>query len=444
MPDLDSPLDQSIRGLIARAVADAPPAPEIGPHTVAPPSTTGTRAARWLATGLAGVSVAAALIALFFVARPDEVSEPPLVPATRPDSTAPASAPATTIGSVVTTPDTPASTGGSALPTDPAGTSEGPTTTAVIDAEGVRTNLVSTGPAGVTVTAPDGATTEITAERMAVAVRAPDGRVFVQRVDARTDPSADTTIFLIEPGTTELIGIPDPAAFAGAPKHLHAAAVVDGELTLLVETGNATCASPDSCDGRLWAFRPDSGVADQLATKNMWEGAWSDLSLSSTGVVVGDDFESATVAPFSVVVPGGSGTAIDFGALGLEPAYFDCSTCPRSLQIDPTGRFIGWMEHDPMTGTYVSVARLEDDIVIRTALVDATGARCCASGDGPQISVFSSLAIDGLTIDGARGTVAGRAVINETDPTSDRPPVLVDLETGVATAGPVATTVRFG
>jgi hypothetical protein len=442
MPDLDSHIDRSIRDIVARAVADAPPPPEIGGRHVGPSSTTRQGTARWIVSGLAGVSVAAAVIALFFIARPDEAAEPPLVPVTQQGGTIPASTPATTIGSAVTTPET--STGGSVLPTAPTATSNTSTTTALVDAGGVRTPLVSAGPDGVTVTDPDGVTTEITTEPMAVAVRAPDGRLFMQRLETRTDPSADTTIFVVEPGTTQLIGVSDPAVFAGASKRLHAGAVVDGELILLVETGTATCTSPNACDGSLWAFRPDSGAADQLATKNMWEGAWSDLSLSSTGVVVGDDFESVTVAPFSVVLPGATGTTVDFGALGLEPAYSDCSTCPRSFRIDPTGRFVGWMEHDPMTGTHVSVARLVDAKVVRTALVDATGARCCASSDGPLISVFSSIALDDVAMDGVRDAVSGRAVINEVDPTSDRAPLVVDLETGVATIGNVGTSVRFG
>jgi hypothetical protein len=444
MPDLDTPLDRSIRQLVARAIADAPAPPEIGPHTTARASTTRTGAARWVVTGLAGVSVAAALTALFFVARPDEVSDPPLVPATRPDGTTPASTPATTIASVVTTPDTSGSNSGSVVPTSPGGTTEGPTTTALIDAEGVRTQVVVAGPDGVTVFGLDGAASAVTNEPMAVAVPAPDGRVFLQREDARTDPSADTTIFVVAPDTTELVGIPDPAAFAGAPKVLHAAANVNGELTLLVETRTESCPSPDACDGSLWAFRPDSGEADQLATKNMWEGAWSDLSLSSTGVVVGDDFESATVAPFSVVVPGGSGTAINFATLGLESSYFDCSTCPTSFRIDPTGRFVGWIEHDAMTGTTVAVARLEDAAVVRTGLIGETGARCCASSDGPLIPVLPSLALDNLAIDGASDTISGNVVINETDPTSGREPLVIGLEAGVTTTGIVGTTVRFG
>ena len=79
MPDLEiSGLDDRIRDLVARAVADAPPAPTIDEHTLEesamlrPNTQSPSDRNRWIVGGIAGLSVAAAVIALIFVTRPDD------------------------------------------------------------------------------------------------------------------------------------------------------------------------------------------------------------------------------------------------------------------------------------------------------------------------------------------------------------------------------------
>ena len=69
--DGDDRLDVRIRSLVATAIADTPPAPVIDETTVSPlRSDDGDR--RWVAGGLAGLSVAAAVVALVLLGRPDE------------------------------------------------------------------------------------------------------------------------------------------------------------------------------------------------------------------------------------------------------------------------------------------------------------------------------------------------------------------------------------
>jgi hypothetical protein len=94
MPDLEiSGLDDRIRDLVARAVADAPPAPTIDERTleesaVLRPNTQSTSDRnRWIVGGIAGLSVAAAVIALIFVNRPDDATT--TVPITQPSTFVP-------------------------------------------------------------------------------------------------------------------------------------------------------------------------------------------------------------------------------------------------------------------------------------------------------------------------------------------------------------------
>ncbi len=159
MPD---DLDVRIRELVARAVADAPAAPELDP-AVSPIEPAPSRRGWWIGGG-AALLAAAALVATFVLVGPsdDTVTTPATNPATNPTTTVPAP---TTSAPVVVPPTT-------AAPAAPAG----------------QAWIATAGPAGVVLRDAAGTTVRTLDEPMAIALPLADGRVIVQRV---SDPFED-------------------------------------------------------------------------------------------------------------------------------------------------------------------------------------------------------------------------------------------------------------
>lgn len=344
-----SDLDARIRDLVARAAADAPPPPEIDETTAFTLSTSDDRrrpGSRWIAGGVAGLSAAAALVAIVWVASDDLADEPaiPLTPSTvestlpaAPNPTAPTPTTPGTSVDEVPTPTVP--------PTDPP-TSDLPSpTTTIPGGDTFDATVVRAGPEGVVMVAPP--TRVVTEEAMAVAFAVPDGRVFMQRSIDHRDPDADTTILVAEPGSTELIAQPMPSPdLAEAPLRLHDVAEVGDEVVLLIESGPGRCAGFDGCDGTLWTLRADSGRLDPVITQSMWEAGFGQLHLGRNGLIVGEQFVEAGSMPFIAVIPGSDAAPIDVTALGLDEHYFDCSTCPTAFSLDASGTMIAWLERD--------------------------------------------------------------------------------------------------
>ena len=112
---------------------------------------------------------------------------------------------------------------------------------------------------------------------------------------------------------------------------LHDAAVVNGEVVLLVESApDGPCSDPNTCIGSVWALWPDrtADAAAKIDEMIVWEAGYTQLSLAATGVVVGMKSAEVSSSPWSVAIPGATATPIDPVALGLEVDYIECSTCP--------------------------------------------------------------------------------------------------------------------
>lgn len=422
-------LDDRIRTLVARAVADAPPAPVIDEQTIADgPVVRAIGSApsarnRWIAGGIAAMTTAAAVIAIALVARPENAEAP--APATLPPATAPA-------------PITPVTSPSTAAPTVVEGTAP-PTSLPVPETPGTApSTTVAPSPAspevitiagddGVQIDTGDALTDALLGESVRTAVRILDGRTFYQRRD-------DTQLRQLEGGATGSIAL--PTDFPGAPI-LHDAAVVNGEVVLLVESTPAQqCTGGDGCIGSIWAIWPDRGDGVMLDEQNVWEGAWSRLSLSETGVVVGMFAESVTNSPYSLTLP----VAIDASApsaesIGLEQVYTECSTCPSALTIDVTGRFVGWLERQEDGTLIISVHSLVDGWTATNQLADTS-----------ELPVFLTLDIGAIQAD-ANGFVSGSAIINDIDPTSAVAARVYDLGTAIGdplVIGKPATRMAFG
>ncbi len=405
MPDLDDRrLDAAIRDLVARAAADAPPAPHIDEHTV--PTTPlfvddtlrRDRRAK-VVTAIAGLSIAAATVGLLVVNR---------------DRTPEAPAPADTLPVTVTVPVTdpvPATTLNSTLPpTSPPTT---PPTTAPPAVTPIPEVIVIAGDDGIQIDTGDAITSAFVGESVTAAIRVPDGRIFFQYRSSDQPPSL--SVLPGPDGTTPAV-VPMPADFAGTAV-LHDAAVVGGEVVLIVESAPGQCDDPNTCFGSVWAIWPDrtADAAAKLDEQNVWEAAYSRLSLSTTGVVVGMKSAEVVSSPWSVVLPGATATPIDPLAIGLEVDYIECATCPTALTIDTTGRFVGWMERNVEGTVTIVVKRIDDGWTLAYDVPDTS-----------DLPLFGSLDIGSVDVDGTTVVSAG-AIVNDLDPTSDRAAVVFDL-----------------
>lgn len=407
MPDLDDRrLDAAIRDLVARAAADAPPAPHIDEHTV--PTTPlflvdesrRDRRAK-VVTAIAGLSIAAAAVGLLVVNR-DRTPEAPA-----PADTLPVTVPVTDPATVPVT--DPATTLNSTLPPTTAATTAPVTVPAVTPIPEV---IVIAGDDGIRIDTGDAVTDALVGESVTTAIRVPDGRIFFQYRASDQPPSL--SVIPAPDGDTAAV-VPMPADFAGTAV-LHDAAVVDGEVVLLVESAPGQCTDPNTCIGSVWAIWPDrtADAAAKLDEQNVWEAAYSRLSLSTTGVIVGMKSAEVSTSPWSVVLPGAAAAPIDPASVGLEVDYIECATCPMALTIDTTGRFVGWIERTEGTMT-INVQRIEGGVVTAYEVTDTS-----------DLATFSSLDIGSVTIDDTNLISAG-AIVNDLDPTSDRAAVVFDL-----------------
>lgn len=447
MPDLDD----RIRDLVARAAADAPPAPELDGATRTRPDTGSHRSrSRWLAGGIAGLSAAAALVALFWIGG-DRVGDEAVAPATVPPTPvtpAPATtAPGGTSGLPVSVPPTVAGSVIDGAPTssaqtDPMTTVEptiAPSTTSP-QPGGSEVRIVRAGPDGVAVVRIDGSGGEFaepfTDEPMAVAFRTPDGRVLMQRSSDRRDPDADTAL-LVAAVPDEIAPLVAPDELAGMSLRLHDVAEVGGDLLALVESQAGPCATPDECDGSLWALDVDSGELGLILTDNMWESGFGRLHLAATGLIVGERFSEALSMPFSDVVPGSGAVVLDTASLGLEAEYFDCSTCPSAFAIDRSGATIGWLERDTddagvITQNVIVLASVDGTAIERFPLVDERP-------DGPD-GLVPDPWLELVDVSAVPGTSAGWLIVNSRSVTGFEPatsPATVDLDTRTIVASPL-------
>ncbi len=439
-------LDRRIRDLIGRAVADTPPTPRLEQGVLVTPTDAPTDRNRWIVGGLAGLSIAAAIVAIFLFSRPDEVADP-LVPATQ--STTPVTTPPTPpkVTEATTPTETSTPTSSVASSTAPATTAPATTTPATttpvtatppttaaapkpVDRADVR---LQAGPDGVEILGLDGRV--VTTEPMAIARLGPNGSVYMQRtqsVDVDSNGS-ETQLLVVGPNSSA----PEPVVLAApldGPLRLHDSAAVEGRWTVLVESVPPMCPNPDDCVGGLYLYRPDTGEITELVSKIVWEGGWEQLSLSETGLIVGTESGSASRGPFIAAVPGASVELPTPAGLGLDENYFDCSDCPQGYGINRRGDAVAWVEGDPASAAIVRMVAL-DGTPIGEAPFAATGDNIVvvSLGDADVGGGNSTpIAIVNAVFVGDR-TVANLPVA----------PVYVDIVTGEVDLGPEGARASY-
>ena len=178
-----------------------------------------------------------------------------------------------------------------------------------------------------------------------IALGTPGGAVIFQ--PARPSPEdepGDPLVWRPDGAVERLLGeLP-----AGQSYRLYDVAAVDGVPTVLygVRTRPADL-DPTGFEEVLIALTmaPDGWRTDELGRVATWEGGYGRLSLSSAGLVVGEQSELVSHSFFSVAVPGSPAAAtgsIEAASLGLDPTYGDCD-CPRGFAVTGDGRTIAWI-----------------------------------------------------------------------------------------------------
>jgi DNA-binding cell septation regulator SpoVG len=309
-------LDTRIRELVARAVADAPRAPDIDPSVLPEIEPSPDRRRWWIGGGAAILAAAALVTALLLVGDTDDtVSTPATEPTTTP----------------TTAPETP--------------TAPPSTTPSATNGDDV---ILTVGPDGV-VEHRGGQTRTLTSEPMVMALDAGDGRVIVQRHaghgEGRGWTDADTApLVLAEDGSlTSLFGTVD---WDGGVV-LHDIEVVDGRRLLLFSL-QVAMANPDTANETLYVVDLESGERTQIDQVGGWEAGTGRLHLATNGLIAGQFQAEATHGPLFRAVPASPAEQLLASAspapLQLEESYSDCTDCPNAFTVSPDGTKVAWLD----------------------------------------------------------------------------------------------------
>jgi hypothetical protein len=398
-----NPIDRQIKDLLARAVAQAPPPPDLE-HPM-PMKSSDHRAPNrnpWLLIGGVGLAAAATVAGLLVIPNLNDQTTV-LAPGDTglPDVLPPASAVPEVTPPVASLPElvAPASTS----PDEVVG---GSLISVVVSAglTGIEyREIFPTEEVGQVVT-------EIASK---YAVRGPDGNIYFEPIALSEDPVLDTGPRIIDTTTGEMTIVDVPAP-AGASISLFDVADVGGRLTILYAASYDSCAGGDDplCVTTLRTFQPDTGDSQILAERNAWEFGWQPFTVASNGIVAGAGYESVVEEPQFYNVGGGIVPTLE--ALGLETGYADCLDCPTAFAVDAEGTHIAWIDGAPLDQRIV-ITDLATGTRVEVAIVDF---------DRPSYLQLAGVEI----VDGA--VVAGRAVFTGFSESGDAPPVLVDLATG--------------
>ncbi|HUR76593.1 MAG TPA: hypothetical protein VMZ22_01500 [Acidimicrobiales bacterium] len=291
MPDIN--LDDRIRNLVASAVADAPPAPEVpnGDVVISPRRP-------WM-------KWTAALAALIAIAGGGGLA---LRPA---DET-----------NVVTESD------------------PDPTTSTTVAPAPAPPVIVTAGPDGVFEIEGD-QRRAVTTEPMAFALALDDGTFVAQR-SRGNDGGSTHPLFIGNDG--EITGEMFAGANLAGPVHLHDFSVVDGRRLLLYSI--QASGDPETASEPLFALDLDSDDTIELGNIGGWETGTRRLHLGANGLIAGTMYSEASHALLVRAIPGSPAAkeplpkAADYR---LAESYDDCA-CPVGFVLNASGGNLYWLE----------------------------------------------------------------------------------------------------
>ncbi len=401
-------IDAQIKELLARAIADSPPPPDLAyPMLTTTPDRRTPNRNPWIVLG--GVSIAAAATVAGLLIIPGIDDQTTVI---APSNTAlPEVTSAVSVLPEVTGPGTVAVEEPTAT-TSPDGAAPA-TTTATDGAPTTQRVVVSAGPSGIEVVRLGEVGQVVTTEPAKFAVEGPDGRIYFEPAAPLDAVDADTRPRVLDTATGEvtLLDVPAPA---DNTVRLLDVADVDGQLTILYSASYDACTSGSdpACLASLRTFQPDTGASQILAERNTWEFGWQPFTLATNGIVAGAGYESVVEEPHFFNV--GGGIAPTLAALGLEDGYADCVDCPTAFAVDAEGGHVAWID-GPVGDRRVVVTDLSNGTRAEVAIADF---------DRPSYLQLAGVEIaDGVI-------VAGQAAFTPFAESGDAAPVLVDLASG--------------
>ncbi len=302
MPDLDD----RIRSLVASAVADAPPAPELDAQLVP----AARRPVNWVKRGSLGL--AALLAAAGGAVALQPADDNTIVTENNPETT---------------------------------------TTTAVAPAPSPPV-IVTAGPDGVIEIVGDQRRT-VTTEPMAFALALDDGTFVAQR-SRGTEGGSTHPLFIGKDGA--VTGEMFAAANLAGPVHLHDFSVVDGRRLLLYSI--QVSGDPETASEPLFALDLDSNDTIELGNIGGWESGTRRLHLGADGLIAGTTYSEAYHALLVRAIPGSAAAGKPFPKAtdyGLAESYNDCA-CPDGFVLNASGVNLYWLEPNATSGAMLKVS----------------------------------------------------------------------------------------
>lgn len=340
-PDLDA----QIRRLVARAVSDAPPAPDLE-DPMYPDSHADLPRRWWFAGGAAVLAAAAAVVALLFVVTSDEDSvQTPVTQPTTATTALPTPAP-TTVPETDPDPTAPSTTPGIEPPTPPSTPPTEPPAEPAVPPIVTPGATLSAGPDGVV--GHVGATRRrLTDEPAEMALTTTAGGVILQhrRGDGAAEgyTDAETVPLVVAPdgSVSELF---DTSDWDGAVL-LHDVEIVDGRELLLFSL-QVGWQNPDSALETLYVVDLGSGERTEVGIVGEWEAGTSRLHLATTGLIAGRAQAGARSSALFLAVPGSPAASQPVptpGDLGLPEYETECR-CPIGFTVAPDATTFAWFE----------------------------------------------------------------------------------------------------
>ena len=419
-------LDTRIRELVARAVADAPRAPELDPSVLpgSEPKPDNSHRGWWLGGGAAILAAAALITALLLVGDADDK---------------------------VTTPATPPTVAPTPAPTAPPTTV--PTTGTVRAVSTPPGAFVTAGPDGVVEHRDDGQTRTLTTEPMAMALDAGDGRVIVQRQIGPTTPDEEgRTVPLVLAADGSLSELFVDIAEWGGGVRLHDVEVVDGRRLLLYSVFPADPPGPELVS----VIDLETGAREQVGETD----GGSRLHLARTGLIVGTWQTQLTEGIQILAIPRSPAARVGLPSaadLGFRESYFNCLECPSAFTVSRDGDEIAWVANGELFGRTISPSIAPEQPIAPTPAGEIddvdfqAGAVLFSFGvdDQPRPAVLITLDDSRtLALEGTRATFGFPPTPEETPPpTVVSPPMAVPAprDAGVVlTAGPEGVVEHRG
>jgi hypothetical protein len=401
-----SAFDQSVKRLLADALANAPQPPNLELNAFHKDSRgTLRRPNYWIIAG----GIAASLAGLLAIAN----IKPNPAPAQLSNTSEPITVP---------------------VPQDTATTvSASPSTVPAVSATSIAAPIVATPPIlinhanvifagsdGISMLPSNSSLVQISKLPADIAIEGPDGNIYFSPSVAEGAQDADSRPRVYDVRTKQVTAIDVPNE-TNQGLELLDVATIQGELTLLYLVQSPVCFSgaDPACITSLRTFQPATNRASTLLERIDWESGWNRFTLGNNGIVFGSTFGLVLESPMFFNIS--TGATPTLSAVGLLDDYDECDECPTSFTIDRSGAYVSWIEGPPGNRRVV---------VFELATGNRFETPIARDVDDLTISSQGTLRIANISITNG-ALVKGEAVFtNRFVDGSAAPPIRIDLASG--------------